>query len=451
MATEIKRPKFRLNNPKDLSFLQLPDELFIDASRDEKESVVAERKSVSYWADAWRRFKANKVAMVALVVFVLVMVFAFAGPLVVPYSYESQYRNSGKLAPMEYSESEQTVIELLKQYDAVFSTETMVGSSKSISKGEHYISIDGVTYNFNLKKSLSSAVVVYQKGAQDPLCYAKLKDYEDGVLTELTPLECEIGEAKGEEVELLTRVFPHVFGTDSAGRDLMSRCMYGTRVSMIVGIVAALIVLVIGATIGAISGLCGGAVDFVIMRIIDLIISIPTTLMVLLLQVVISAPLQNWFDSSNSALARSMSDLGTGIVSIFIIFALLYWVSMARIVRGQVLQLKSMEFITAERVLGAGKKRVILRHLLPNCVGQLVIATCLQIPSAIFTESFLSYLGIGVAAPMASLGSMCSDALSSLTLYPYRLLFPALILSIVVLTLNLIGDGLRDALDPRLK
>ena len=140
-----------------------------------------------------------------------------------------------------------------------------------------------------------------------------------------------------------------------------------------------------------------------------------------------------------------------GIVSMFIVFALLYWVSMARLVRGQVLQLKGMEFITAEEVLGAEKRRIILRHLLPNCVGQLVIATCLQIPSAIFTESFLSYLGIGVAAPMASLGSMCSEALATLSVYPYRLICPALILSVLVLSLNLIGDGLRDALDPRLK
>ena len=115
------------------------------------------------------------------------------------------------------------------------------------------------------------------------------------------------------------------------------------------------------------------------------------------------------------------------------------------------MQLKGMEFITAEEVLGAEKKRIILRHLLPNCVGQLVIATCLQIPSAIFTESFLSYLGIGVAAPMASLGSMCSEALATLSVYPHRLICPALILSVLVLSLNLIGDGLRDALDPRLK
>ena len=146
-----------------------------------------------------------------------------------------------------------------------------------------------------------------------------------------------------------------------------------------------------------------------------------------------------------------MSDLGAGIVSIFITFALLYWVTMARIVRGQVLQLKKQEYVTAAVALGAGRGRIIRRHLLPNSVGSLVITTCLQIPSAIFLESFLSFLGLGVSAPMASLGSLCSDALATIEIFPDRLIYHAVILTIIVLSLNLIGDGLRDALDPRLK
>ncbi|MCD7818711.1 MAG: ABC transporter permease, partial [Lachnospiraceae bacterium] len=132
-------------------------------------------------------------------------------------------------------------------------------------------------------------------------------------------------------------------------------------------------------------------------------------------------------------------------------FALLYWVGMARVIRGQVLSLKEQEYVTAATVLGASSSRIIRRHLLPNCVGQLIISTCLQIPSAIFLESFLSYLGLGVSAPMASLGSLCSDAQDTFLTYPYRLLCPAILLSLIVLSLNLVGDGLRDALDPRLK
>ena len=177
----------------------------------------------------------------------------------------------------------------------------------------------------------------------------------------------------------------------------------------------------------------------------------PDVLIVLLLQVVLQTPLQQWFDSSTVPLVKSLSSLGVGIVSIFITFALLYWVGMARIIRGQVLMLKKQEYITAATVLGASKKRIIQKHLLPNSVGQLVVTTCLQIPSAIFLESFLSFLGLGISAPMASLGSMCSDAIDTITVYPHRLLFPAIILSFLVLSLNLVGDGLRDALDPRLK
>ena len=177
----------------------------------------------------------------------------------------------------------------------------------------------------------------------------------------------------------------------------------------------------------------------------------PDVLIVLLLQVVLKAPLQAWLDASATDFARLMSNLGVGIISIFITFAALYWVGMSRIVRGQVLQLKEQEFVTAANALGVPGARIVKRHLLPNCVGQLIIATCLQIPSAIFLESFLSFLGLGVSIPMTSLGSLCSDALDTITLYPYRLLFPGIILTLLVLSLNLVGDGIRDALDPRLK
>ena len=177
----------------------------------------------------------------------------------------------------------------------------------------------------------------------------------------------------------------------------------------------------------------------------------PDVLIVLLLQVVLKDPLQTWFDTSTFPLVKALSTLGVGIVSIFITFAMLYWVGLSRIIRGQVLMLKEQEYVTAATVLGASSGRIIRRHLLPNCIGQLIISTCLQIPSAIFLESFLSYLGLGVSAPMASLGSLCSDAKETFLLFPTRLLFPALLLTLIVLSLNLVGDGLRDALDPRLK
>lgn len=436
------------------SYADIPDELFQDADQDEKKAVVEERKSISYWADAARRFKANKVAMGALAIFALLMVFAFIGPMIVPYSYETQYRNCIKLDPMQHSDAELLEIQVLETYDAVFSTEMIEGGAAGLTKGNYYFVIEKTNYNFTLEKSVGDTLFLYQKDAEDPIVMASIKDIaEDGTIAETTPLEFTTGEpvSGAKELTMITSVFPHVFGTDNAGRDIMARCMFGTRVSLSVGVVAAVLVLLIGATIGAIAGLAGGIVDFLIMRLIDIIGSIPTTLLILLLQVVLSEPLKTLFSTSNLSFVKALSHLGVGLVSIFVVFALLYWTGMARIIRGQVLQLKGQEFITAEHVLGADNKRIILRHLLPNCVGQLVINTCLMVPSAIFTESFLSYLGIGVAAPMASLGSMCSDALVTLSIYPYRLLCPAILLSILVLSLNLIGDGLRDALDPRLK
>lgn len=431
---------------------QMPDADFASASADEKESMVQMHKSVSYWKDAWRRFKRNHVSMGALAVFILILIFAFIGPLFVDYSYEEQFRSAQKLGPMQYSENEQMVQTVLKTVDSVYSTSLKSGSMTAIKKGNWYIEADKKIYAFTLEKGIEKATLMFDADGENPVTVGYDKDWEDGVYKEVTVIETTDTAAEdAQKLELSTRVFPHVFGTDSQGRDLMSRCMYGARVSIIIGVVAALIVLVIGSIYGSISGFCGGKVDFVMMRLVDLIYSVPDVLIVLLLQVVLKAPLQNWFDTSSFPLVKALSTLGVGIVSIFITFALLYWVGLSRIIRGQVLMLKEQEYVTAATVLGASSGRIIRRHLLPNCIGQLIISTCLQIPSAIFLESFLSYLGLGVSAPMASLGSLCSDAKETFLLFPYRLLFPALLLTLIVLTLNLVGDGLRDALDPRLK
>ena len=451
-AKFAKISPFQVDPDKIPDTFALTSEDFAPAGESEKAAMVEKHKSVSYWRDAWRRFRANTVSMVALGIFVLCLLFAFVGPSLIPYGYGDQYRSSQKLAPMEFSAGEKTVASLAGKCDGFYATALQPGSITALPAGDYYITVKGKTYAFTLDKTVEKSVLILNAGADDPLVLVKESDIKDGVYKNSQVIDFTDTPAAGAaELSLVRRVFPHVFGTDSAGRDLMARTMYGARVSIIIGVVAALIVLIIGSIYGAIFGLAGGAVDFVMMRIVELIYSIPEVLIVLLLQVVLKDPLQAWFDAGTSAFARSMSDLGSGIVSIFITFALLYWVTMARIVRGQVLQLKAQEYVTAATALGASNGRIIRRHLLPNCVGQLVITTCLQIPSAIFLESFLSFLGLGVSAPMASLGSLCSDALETVSLYPYRLVFPGVILTIVVLTLNLVGDGLRDALDPRLK
>ncbi|BCN32579.1 ABC transporter permease [Anaeromicropila herbilytica] len=333
-----------INNKKLFSTqIEVTADDFAPASNIEREKLTSIGEQTSYWRDAWRRLKMNKIAMVSLVVIILVLLFAIVGPFLSPYTYDQQIRGDENLTP-------------------------------------------------SLK---------------------------------------------------------HLFGTDNLGRDLLVRTMIGARISIFIGIGASLLVLVIGSIYGAVSGLIGGKVDSFMMRIVEIIYSLPDMLIIILLRIVLDDPLTKAFDSGN--MLGGLQVLGPGIIAMFIVYALLYWVGMARIVRGQVLQLKEMEYVNAARALGSNNKRLIMKHLLPNCIGQLVVTTMLQIPSVIFTEAYLSFLGIGVSKPLASLGSLASDAINGISSYPYRLVFPAATISIIILAFNLFGDGLRDALDPRLK
>ncbi|MBQ1279046.1 MAG: ABC transporter permease [Acutalibacteraceae bacterium] len=255
----------------------------------------------------------------------------------------------------------------------------------------------------------------------------------------------EYGTTEQARIEAGEKIFPHIFGTDSHGRDYAIRVIYGTRVSLLVGFFASIIVLIIGVVYGSVSGFYGGKVDLIMMRIVDIIYSLPDLLIIILLSVVLKQTVQQLIAGT------VLEKIGVGMISIFIVFALLYWVSMARMVRGQILSIKQQDYVLAARSIGAKGGHIIRKHMLPNCISVIIISTALQIPSAIFTESFLSFLGLGVNIPMPSLGSLASDALAGIYSYAYRLVIPAIAICLIVLSLNLLGDGLRDAFDPKLR
>lgn len=219
------------------------------------------------------------------------------------------------------------------------------------------------------------------------------------------------------------------FGSDDLGRDIFTRTWYGARISLFVGISAACIDLIIGVIWGGTAALLGGKTDEIMMRIADILYGLPYLLIVILLMVV----------------------LGSGLIPIIIAITITGWISMARIVRGQVLQLKNLDFVLAAQALGATLPRILFKHLIPNAIGPIIVTITLTIPSAIFVEAFLSFLGLGIQAPIASWGTMASEGLSAMKYYPWRLFFPAFFIILTLFGFNTVGDGLRDSLDPGLR
>ena len=307
--------------------LSFDKDMFTPLSAEERRIDAVVRPSVGYWADAWRRLKSNKVALVSLIVIVLIILGVTIIPAFYPYAYDAT--------------------DLLST---------------------------------NLKPSAQ-----------------------------------------------------HIFGTDELGRDLFIRVIIGARYSLIIAFVAGFINLIIGVVYGSVAGFFGGIVDNIMMRIVDILYSIPTIIYVVLI----------------SALTYDPDGKSSGLFSIILALSISYWINMARIVRGDVLQLKQQEFVLAAKALGASKIRILFKHLLPNCLGSIIVTLTLLIPQAIFTEAFLSFIGLGLNPPHASLGTLANSAMKVIYTFPYQLLFPSLAICLIILAFNLFGDGLSEALDPK--
>ena len=230
-------------------------------------------------------------------------------------------------------------------------------------------------------------------------------------------------------MEFRTNERRYLLGTDALGRDILARIIYGSQVSIAIGIVGTLTAVLIGVLVGSLSGFIGGTFDYLAMRFVDVMYGLPYMLIVIIFVAI----------------------FGRNVLNLFVSLALVSWLTTSRVVRGQIISLKNAEFVQAARVVGAGTGRIIFRHLIPNTLGVVVVFTTLQIPSFIMLESFLSYLGLGVQAPLSSWGSLVRDGVDGMDNYPWMLFFPALTMTVFLFSMNFLGDGLRDALDPQSK
>ncbi|RWZ55148.1 ABC transporter permease [Halobacillus fulvus] len=366
-------------------------ELFVPVERNEGESEKISRPSLSFWQDSFIRFRKNIGAMLGVFVLIVLIVMAIFGPMFNEYGENDQDLSVAKMPPK--------------------------------IEGLGWIGMDGTLTTVQTADTLEDA----ERKAL--MRFSNQEEFIDmTVLSNGANGEAEVRAvydpyaAKGLEENFW-------FGTDGLGRDLWTRTWLGTRISLFIAFLAAAIDLVIGVAYGGISAYYGGRVDNYMQRIIEILVGIPNLVVVILMILI----------------------LDPGILSIVIALTITGWISMARIVRGQILKLKNQEFVLASRTLGAPDNRILRRHLVPNVLGLIIINTMFTIPSAIFFEAFLSFIGLGLPTPTASLGTLIDDGFSSIQIYPHILLFPAIVISLIMIAFNIVADGLRDAFDPKMR
>ncbi|MBN2552791.1 MAG: ABC transporter permease [Spirochaetales bacterium] len=359
----------------------------IEKTKEKKDIFVSELnqpiKGVSLWKDAWRRLKKNKMAMFGLVVVIVYAILSITAPILPIYSYKYQVIEHQYLPP-------------------------------SLNKTAGELLVDR-------EETLLLAMA-------NKMGRSELNDQERGQLSRLKEqVATETREIDGKTVKVHERRY--ILGTDSLGRDLLARIIYGGQVSIAIGVIGTITSVFIGIVIGALAGYLGGRVDYIITRVIDVMYGLPYMMLVIIL----------------------MALFGRNILNLFFALAIVSWLTVARVVRGQLISLKNSEFVEAARSIGASTPRIVFRHLVPNTLGVIVVFSTLRIPTFIMLESFLSFLGLGVQAPFASWGSLVSEGVEGMNLYPWRLFFPAIAMVAFLFAMNFLGDGLRDALDPQSK
>ncbi len=375
----------------------------LSSTNEDREKIWG--KNRTFAGDVWFRFRKKPTAIAGFIIILMLMVFSIAGPSFTDYDYSTQNLEVVNIPPL------MKVFQTPDNNGHLYITQSL----KVL-----YVNPDG-TLGGQLKKVRSEddqMMTIFDYNGTEIALYYGQKPYV-------------IANQETKVIYPSERIWnkSYLLGTDALGRDILTRLMYGTRVSLLVAFVAAAVNMVIGILYGGIAGYAGGNVDAVMMRIVDIISTIPLTLYVILIMVL----------------------LGDGLTSIIIALGSVYWVDMARVVRGQVLSLKEQEFVMAAKTIGSSTKTILLEHLIPNAMGSILVTVTMLIPSAIFMEAFLSYLGIGLKPPLASLGTMCNDAAENLRICPHQMFIPALVICIIMFAFNFVGDGLRDALDPKLK
>ncbi|ALO45248.1 ABC transporter permease [Pseudohongiella spirulinae] len=438
---------------------------------DQSSAPLLVRPSRSYWQDAWGRLKANKRALVSLYIIIALMIFTFIGPLV--WRVDPALQDIDQISIAPGADRRAIVVEPFEAWDGLSGAEgsgfRLVGEPTTQSVRLKW-DVMPAAEAYRLYRNIYPPQSLFALGL--PLLETNNNQqtaYEDRL--DLSPKTYyysiaaldELGQLTGDYDTLtadVTRVITvnevrsrglvenpdalqpgdqvmlkwHPLGTDYLGRDMLARLMAGARVSLFIGLLAPLMFVTFGVLYGATAGFLSGRVDSVMMRFADFVVALPFLLFMILFQVVFG-----------------IGPGESGIIPMLIALVILSWPATARLVRGQILQIREEAYVSAARLLGASHNYLILRHMIPNTLGVILVTLTFAVPTAIFTEAFLSFIGMGVAPPTASWGSMSNEGLKTMLTHPHELIFPALMISITVLAFNLLGDGLRDALDAKMR